>query len=243
MRQIFQNLALIHEVNGTLLSLIPKTEKPENLSHFGRIGFCNVKYKLVTKTLATRLKEFMPTLISQCQSSFVPSRQSSDNILIVQEVVHSMQRRKGKLGYMVIKVDFEKVYDTLNWSFMQSTSIDVGIQNNLIKLILECISSSTMSLLWNGGQTNSFKPSRVIHQGDPIFPYIFVLCIENLSQLINSIMEYKLLFPIKLARNGPLISHLCFANDIILFIKATKDQAKVIKGVLELFYNSLGQEN
>ena len=142
---------MIHQVNETFLSLIPKIDKPETFSHFRPIGLCNVSYKLVTKIPATRLKEYMPRLISQCQSSFVPSKQPTDNILIVQKVVHSMRIKKGKTGYMIIKVDLEKAYDRFNWAFIRDTLIDVHIPDNLRDLILNCISSAQMSLLWNEG--------------------------------------------------------------------------------------------
>ena len=65
---------------------------------------------------------------------------------------------------------------------------------------------------------------------------------KRLSQLINITVNNKLWCPIKIARNGPLLSHLCFANDIILFAKANNDQVKVIKGVLDLFCNCSGKK-
>lgn len=83
-------------MNNTFLSLIPKVNKPENFTQFGPIRLCNMSYKLVTKILALRLKEVMPKLISQNQCSFVPGTQTSDNILIAQEVIHSMRSKKGR---------------------------------------------------------------------------------------------------------------------------------------------------
>ena len=74
----------------------------------------NVTYKLITKILATRLKEIMPELVSQIQSSFVPSRQTSNNMLIVQEVVYTMRNKKGKTENMAIRIDLEKTYDQLS---------------------------------------------------------------------------------------------------------------------------------
>ena len=85
---------------------------------------------------------------------------------------------------MAIKVDLEKAYDCLNWSFIQETLRDVDIPKNLVEVIYWCITSSRMQLLWNGSSSSKFTPSRGIYQGDPISRYIFVLCIEKLYQLI-----------------------------------------------------------
>ena len=184
----------------------------------------------------------MPNLIGQFQCSFVPGRQSADNILVAQEIIHSMRKKKGDTGFMAIKVDLEKAYDRLSWSFIQDTLRDVGIPENLVEVICWCITSSSMQILWNGGASSKFTPTHGIRQGDPISPYIFVLCIEKLSQLISLAVSHKIWEPITLGRNGPKISYLCFADDLVLFAKASLDQVQVVKGILDLFCNSSGQK-
>ena len=107
--------------NDTLIVLIPKVEHQEQISHFRRISLCNMGYKVVTKTITNRLKEIMGKLITPNQSSFVPGRQIMDNIIIYQEVLNSMRRNTSGKGYMLIKVDLEKAYDRLSWSFIRDT--------------------------------------------------------------------------------------------------------------------------
>ena len=143
---------------------------------------------------------------------------------------------------MAIKLDLEKAYDRLNWLFIQDSLKDVVIPENVINLMLECITTASMSLLWNGGQINYFGPIWGIMQGDPISPYIFVMCIERLSHLINLAVNHKLWHHNKVAGVGPPFSHLLFADHIILFAKASDDQVRVIKGILDLFCNSSGQK-
>ena len=113
-QRVFQFPSLIREVNQTFLVLIPKGPQPEDIRDFRPISLCNVIYKLVTKIIVNRIKTHMPTIISPNQCSFVPGRHSSDNIIVAQEVIHSMKTMKGKKGFMAIKIDLEKAYDRLN---------------------------------------------------------------------------------------------------------------------------------
>lgn len=114
--EIFREHAKVREVNQTLITLIPKVDQVCNIGDFRPISLCNVAYKVVTKLLAQRLRVVMGSLVNPCQSSFISNRQSRHNIIVAQEVFHSMRRRKGKKGWMAIKIDLEKAYDRLSWS-------------------------------------------------------------------------------------------------------------------------------
>ncbi|XP_025679132.1 uncharacterized protein [Arachis hypogaea] len=99
-----------------------------------------------------------------------------------------------------------------------------------------------MRILWNGEVLEEFTPSKGIREGDPLSPYIFVLCIERLSQLISAACDHQFWKPIKLNKDGPALSHLCFADDLILFAEADVQQAKIINKVLEEFCKSSGKK-
>lgn len=90
---------------------------------------------------------------------------------------------------MAIKVDPEKAYDRLSWSFIHKTQVDTCVPSTLIRIIIECIASAKMNVLWNGEFTEDFKPSRGTRQGDSISPYIFALCFEGVSHGICSSMD------------------------------------------------------
>ena len=113
--------------------------------------------------------------------------------------------------------------------------------NNLIEIIMSCISSVSTSLLFNGGSLEPFKPSRDIRQGDPLSLYIFILCMEHLSQLIQEKCEAKVWCPVKASRSGPSLSHLFFADDLVLFAKANADNCNAIREVLDTFCRCSGQ--
>lgn len=122
---------------------------------------------------------------------------------------------------MTIKIDLEKAYDRLSWDFIKDTLLDIGLPDKIISLIWHCISSPTMQVLWNGEALEEFTPSRGIRQGDPISPYLFVLCIERLFQAIETKVNEGRWIPIQVSRGGPKISHLAFADDLIFFTEAS----------------------
>lgn len=123
---IYAGTENIASVNKTLLVFIPKISKPEVISQFRPIKLCNTVYKVVSKTLVHKIKEILPQVISKNQSSFVPGRHIINNIVVAQEIIHSMRYQKGKKAFMALKIDLEKAYDRLRWSFIRETLELVG---------------------------------------------------------------------------------------------------------------------
>lgn len=93
------------DLNKTFIVLIPKVEAPESAKQYRPISLCNVAYKFITKVIVNRIKPVLPKLISPTQASYVPGRQITDNIVIFQEVLHSMRIKQGRQVYMAIKID------------------------------------------------------------------------------------------------------------------------------------------
>lgn len=80
-----------------------------------------------------------------------------------------------------------------------------------IQLIMNCVSSAELAVLVNGERTEYFRPSRGLRQGDPLSPYLFVLCMERLSQMIDEKVLDKSWQAVRASKSGPLRSHLFFA--------------------------------
>lgn len=135
-RGVFERRVVEASVNKTLLVLISKKENTLRFCEFRPISLCMLLYKIITKIIANRLKEVMCKLVLPNQSSFVPGRHITDNVLIAQEVMHSMKMKKGKVKWMTMKIDLEKTYDRLSWEFIEDTLKDVGLPSNLIRLII-----------------------------------------------------------------------------------------------------------
>ena len=115
---IFDKGCVLSYLNETLASLIPKCPNPESLSHYRSISLCNSVYKIVTKILVARIRPLLNRLVSLVQTAFVPSRRGTDNVLIAQELFRALDKKKGKMGFMVVKLNLKKAYDRLEWSFI-----------------------------------------------------------------------------------------------------------------------------
>ena len=112
-RCIFTGFALVRSVNSTLIVLIPKRAQPKSLHNFRPINLCNVSYKLIMKIIVNRIQCLSLDLISPNQVSFVSGHRIHDNIVIAQELIHTMNRIWGKKKFMAIKIDLVKAYDHL----------------------------------------------------------------------------------------------------------------------------------
>ncbi|KAK9983153.1 hypothetical protein SO802_032678 [Lithocarpus litseifolius] len=143
---------------------------------------------------------------------------------------------------MMIKIDLEKAFDRMEWSFVRSMLFSMGFHQDTIDLILSGISSTDVSLLFNGSQLEEFQPSRGLRQGDPISPYIFILCMEFLSTLIHRKCEKGDWTRVKASRSGPGFSHIFFADDLLLFASTSQKNTEAVSEVLEEFCQLTGQK-
>ena len=109
-KQIFSQSEKVEEVNKALIVLILKVSNSKFVKQFRPISLCNVIYKIITKIVAARLRSCMSLLSAPNQSSFVLARYSANNIIITQ-VIHSTRSKKGREGWMAIKVDLKKAYN------------------------------------------------------------------------------------------------------------------------------------
>lgn len=117
------------------------------MNHFRTIALCNVTAKLITEIVANHFIPLMDKLVSPNQASFIRGRQVSDNMIILQEVIHSIRRKKRKKGSMAIKVDLEKAYHSVNLGFLEKILKVVGFEEKLNSLIMFCIKSTKLSLV------------------------------------------------------------------------------------------------
>ncbi|GKV35630.1 hypothetical protein SLEP1_g43875 [Rubroshorea leprosula] len=149
---------------------------------------------------------------------------------------------KGKKGAIALKMDLHKAFDSVNWSFLEKVLRDFNIPEALIKLIMFCVSTVKLSMLWNGEPLPFFDPQRGLRQGDPLSPYLFIMVMEKLSHMILSRLQSRSWKPIKIARGGLALSHLFFADDLMLFCKASHSQLSMVMNCLKEFAGYSGLE-
>ena len=107
---------------------------------------------------------------------------------------------------------------------------------------MSCVSSTSTSILFNGGALDPFLPSKGIRQGDPLSPYLFILCLEVLGALITEKCQAKQRNPIKTSQEGLAFSHIFFADDLMLFAKADRKNCLAIRDALDVFCDLSGQK-
>jgi len=140
--------------NSTFLALIPKDKCTTEFSRFRPISLCNTSYKLVTKIIANRLKKILPVIIPENQGGFIKGRNILDNILLVQEAIHSSCHQKEKA--MVIKLDLPNAFDRVRHDFLFSVMEKFGFSKALITWVKACIASPWIAPLVNGRSTEFF---------------------------------------------------------------------------------------
>ncbi|RVX07329.1 putative mitochondrial protein [Vitis vinifera] len=146
---------------------------------------------------------------------FVEGRQILDAVLIANEAVDS--RLKDNVGGVLCKLDIEKAYDRVSWSFLLAVLKEMGFGERWIKWIDWCISTVKFSVLVNGSPSVFFQSSRGLRQGDPLSPYLFVIAMEVFSSMMRRAISGGYLSGWKVSGGrdeGMHISHLLFADDM-----------------------------
>lgn len=162
-KDFFLHNVLDPRLNQTNICLIPKTDRPSEMTEFRPISLCNVSYKIISKILSKHLKRCLPSLISETQSAFVARRLITDNILVAHEVFHALRTNPTcKPKFVAIKTDMSKAFVRVEWSFLEALLLKLGFSTKWVSWIKLCISSVSYQVLLNGEPKGCISPSRGI---------------------------------------------------------------------------------
>ncbi|XP_026383665.1 uncharacterized protein LOC113279176 [Papaver somniferum] len=212
-KRFFKTRHILKQINETYISLVPKKKKCTCAADYRPIVLRNTSYNIISKVLVNRMKPIMEKLISPYQAAYVSGRLIRDNTVIAQEIIHSMKKKRGENGWLALKLDMSKEFD----------------------------STTQLSVMLNGSPCDSFTPTRGIRQGDPLSPYLFILAMEFLSRQLTTSQQDNKIKGIKVVALSPAIDHLLFADDCLIFTQANVTSVNNLLELLHTFSSQSGQ--
>jgi len=190
--------------------------------------------------MANRLKRILPKLIPENQGGFVRGRQILDNIILVQEAIHTSYRKKEK--GMVVMLDLASTFDRVKHDFLFAAMRNFGFSQKFIEWVKACISAPWIAPLVNGRPTNFFQASRGLRQGCPLSPVLFVIQASVLSFQLNRRLQNRTLSGIRIVPKVKEVNHAQFFDDTLLLGAANLNTARNFKTELDLYRSSSGSE-
>lgn len=229
---------LPHYANSTVIALIPKCRNPSSMTDFRPISCCNTLYKCISKLIAKRFSNTLPNLIDRAQAAFVKGRNISDNILLAQEVFkgYNSSRNTPKAAF---KLDLHKAFDSCHWQFIFDVLILRGYPFPFIRWVHSCLTTAQFSVKVNGVMDGYFSSSRGIRQGDPLSPFLFVLIMDALSEMLQN-LAVSPGFKFHKGMEALSLNHLIFADDLLMFCNCDRNSISLLMDTLECFKSFSG---
>lgn len=200
------------------------------MKDFRPISCCNVLYKVISKIVANRLKSILPKCITLNQSAFIKERLLMENVLLATELVKDYHRDDIS-PRCALQIDISKAFDSVQWTFMLNILEALGLPDKFIGWISRCITSASFSVQVNGELAGYFQSKRGLRQGCSLSPYLFVLCMNVLSKMLDRAAKRGEMGYHPKCKNIDL-THLCFADDLMIFADGTKHS---VEGILRVF--------
>lgn len=220
-------------MNYGLITLIPKLKEANNIKQYRPICLLNVDYKWFTKVLTMRLAKHADKIISPVQTTFIPGRFILEGIVMLHEVLHHLRvhRRQG----IILKLDFEKAYDKVQWGFMMEVLEKKNFPVKWIGWMKQVIEGRRVGIIVIGQPGNFFRTYKGLRQGDPLSPLLFNLVGDTLSMMLDKAKGSGLIRGLvpDLIEGG--LTHLQYADDTILFLDIDEESICNTKFLLYCF--------
>ncbi|XP_074313958.1 uncharacterized protein LOC141649160 [Silene latifolia] len=204
----------------------------------GPDGYSSKFFKDTWDIIGEEIGPCAPRFISQTQGGFIHGRSIIENILIFQDIIR-MYEKDDISPRCLIKMDLQKAYDTIEWDFLDQMLIALKFPDVFRGWIMQCVSTATYSINLNGNMFGFFKGQRGLRQWDPLSPLLFTICMEYLTWLLNYITETRKFNYHPLCKPMRL-THLMFADDLLLFCKGDANSMMLILRTFATFSSSSG---
>ena len=143
---------------------------------------------------------------------------------------------------MAIKLDMSKTYDRENWSYLEMVIRKLGFNEQWVNLHMLCVTIVSYSILVNREPKGTIHPTRGICQGYPLSPFLLLLCTEGLQGLITQASLSGEIQGFQLCRNSPKLTHFLFADDSLLFCRATMQECQKVLDILDIYGRCSNQQ-
>ncbi|XP_028114676.1 uncharacterized protein LOC114312615 [Camellia sinensis] len=224
--EFHKNSKLVKGINSSFITLVPKKENLVSVANYRLITLVGSLYKILSKVLSSRLKAVLPQIISKNQSAFLGGMNILDGVLVTNEVVDGW--KKSRKRGLIIKLDFEKIYDLLNWDFLFSMMINFGFGEKWMGWIKERITSSRLFVLVNGVPTGEFSPQRGLRQGDSLSPFLFNIVAEGLNILLSRALDMELIKGVKIGAGLKINYHKSVVSGVGVPVESMNEFASVL---------------
>jgi hypothetical protein len=174
----------LSRINYGMISLIPKIKDANNMKQFRPICLLNVDYKWFTKVLTMRLTPYAGKIISETQTAFIPGRYILEGVVVLHEILHEI--RVKKLKGIILKLDFEKAYDKVNWKFMLEVLRKKNFPGKWIEWTKQIVEGGKVGININGNPGSFFDTHKGLKQGDPLSPLLFNLVSDVLATMLEN---------------------------------------------------------
>ena len=234
----YNNELDVQRLNYGVITLLPKMSDANRIQQFRPICLLRCIYKLITKTLCLRLNPYASKLFSIQQNAFIKGRNILDGIMSLHEIMHHMHVKK-KAG-VILKLDFEKAYDKVDWNFLLECHKVRGFSEQWCSWTKSILYNGTVSVKMNDVMGPYFQSAKGVRQGDPMSPTLFNMVAESLTKMVLCAQKNGLItgFASDLVENG--IAILQYADDTVLCIEHDPDQALNLEMLLYMFELMLG---
>jgi hypothetical protein len=175
--------AELERLNHSFVVMIPKHSAATTAGDFRPICLQNCSLKIVAKMLTSRLQTEIPKIIDVDQTGFIKGRSISENFIYAMELVQCCNKRG--LPTLVLKLDFAKAIDSVNWGSLQRIMVVRGFPPIWCQWIAALLTTSKSAVLVNGTPGPWFACKRGVRQGDPLSPYLFLIVADVLQQMVK----------------------------------------------------------